>query len=206
MARQRVDRVHAWRAEAAAIRPRGVTLYVEMLDEAARAHGPDSEPACESIETPDRVIGLLHDTLQATGPLDRVDPIITPDHGRDAAGNPVAIDDMVAPTNADALARGESTGFKPQPVRKRSWDGTRLGRAGARPNCRRRHCGMHPRIPAIVRRMDNASEAVPRSASVEHACGPTGGSHGRDPHLASRRTGCRCAARRSGAAEASGRR
>ena len=192
---ERVDRVLGWLAEDASTRPRLTTLYFEKLDKASHDRGPDSPEARAALQTLDAVIGRLLDGLRANGQLDRVNLVITSDHGMAPVppGQAVAAEDMVDPADAESVTRGQSVGFTPRPGRTAAAEAQLLGRH-AHYECWRKaelppqwKYGTHPRVPAIVCQMDEGWDAVSRSSVAKHAAEPAGGSHGYDPQLPSMR-------------------
>jgi predicted AlkP superfamily pyrophosphatase or phosphodiesterase len=192
----RIDTVLGWLSEDAATRPRFATLYIEMLDDAGHAYGPDSVEVRTALRTVDDAMGRLVDGLAARSLLDEVNLIITSDHGLAAVapGNTVAIEDMVDARDAAVVTTGQSVGFAPQPGREREAYARLIG-AHAHYECWRKedlparwHYGTHPRIPPIVCQMQEGWDAGSRAALAKRLPGAMRGSHGFDPELPSMRT------------------
>lgn len=192
----RVDTVLGWLREPASTRPRLATLYFEHVDSAGHGFGPDSPQARAAVAEVDTAIGRLVDGMRRDGVYERVNLIITSDHGMAAvpAGSVVALEEMASPENARAITGGQSVGFTPLPGRQAQAEAQLLGRhdhyecwrKGELPA--RWHYGSHPRIPAIVCQMDEGVDARSREHIARFA-GRTGtrGSHGFDPALPSMR-------------------
>lgn len=191
----RVDTVLGWLSEPAATRPRFSTLYFEHLDSASHAHGPDSPPAHAAIAALDRAIGRLLDGLSERELLDRINLVITSDHGMAsvAPGQAVAIEDMVDPADAVLVTAGQSVGFEPVPGREAAAAKQLLGKH-EHYECWRKselparwHYGRHPRVPSIVCQMHEGWDAVRREAAAKRPKDSMRGSHGYDPALPSMR-------------------
>jgi predicted AlkP superfamily pyrophosphatase or phosphodiesterase len=76
---QRVDAVLDWLRRPAAIRPRLVTLYFDIVDTAGHRHGPDSPEVNAALKEVDGQIAQLRDGLAALA--QPADLIIVADHG-----------------------------------------------------------------------------------------------------------------------------
>lgn len=192
---ERVDRVLGWLSEPAPTRPRLSTLYFEHLDSAGHRNGPDAPETLAVLVEMDAAIGRLMDGLASRGLTDTVDLILVSDHGMAEvpAGQVVAVEDMVAPTDARLVSAGQSVGFDPLPGRQTAAEAQLLGRH-EHYECWRRgelparwHYGTHPRVPTIVCQMDEGWDALP-AEYAPRAAGHTRGSHGFDPALPSMRT------------------
>ena len=195
----RVDEVVGWMGEPPATRPRLATLYFERLDEESHNHGPESPQARAALVEADAAIGRLLAGLAGNGTIDRVNLVVTSDHGMAEVlpGQVVAVEDMADPADAAAVTTGQSVGFAPLPGRTAQAEARLLGRH-ANYECWRKaelparwHYGRHPRVPPIVCQMDAGWDAARRATIEKHRrAGDTGGmrgSHGYDPALESMR-------------------
>jgi predicted AlkP superfamily pyrophosphatase or phosphodiesterase len=194
-AAQRVDQVLAWLDAPEATRPRIVTLYFDKVDHASHEHGPDSPQAHAALAETDAAIGRLRDGLAARGMLDRTNLVIVSDHGMAAVapGHYVAVEDMVATTEAMVVSVGQVVGIAANPGHEAAVEKKLLGahdhydcwRKGELPA--RWHYGTHPRIPPIVCQMRDGWDALPREAIAGRPTDHPRGSHGYDPALPSMR-------------------
>jgi predicted AlkP superfamily pyrophosphatase or phosphodiesterase len=188
----RVDMVLGWLAEPAATRPRFATLYFEHLDKASHAHSFDSPEAHAAVADLDRAIGRLLDGLAGRP----VNLVIVSDHGMAAVkpGYAVALEDMVAPTDAQAITYGQAVGFAPLPGRTAAAEKSLLGvhehyacwRKQAMPA--RWHFGGNPRVPAIVCQMHEGWTARPQETLSRRPATTTRGAHGFAPEAESMRS------------------
>jgi predicted AlkP superfamily pyrophosphatase or phosphodiesterase len=192
----RVDTVVGWLGEPAETRPRLVTLYLETLDDAGHAYGPDSPEVNLALGSVDAAIGRLLDGLASRSVLHAVNVIVVSDHGLAPVppGNTVAVEDMVDPKDATVVTTGQSVGFTPIAGREREAAEKLLGKH-SRYDCWRKgelperwHYGRHPRVPAIVCQMHEGWDAGSRATLAKRPSGVTRGSHGYDPELTSMRT------------------
>jgi len=187
----RVDQVVAWLA-APTPRIRLATLYFERLDKTGHNYGPDSPEIQRDIAAIDASIGRLLQGLDAHGL--EVNLVIVSDHGMAevAPGHVIAIEDMVAPGDAEVVAVGQVVGFAPKRGHARAAEAALLGRH-AHYECwkhdampARWHYGSHPRVPPIVCQVDEGWDAIPRADIARRPTHPRG-SHGYDPVLPSMR-------------------
>jgi predicted AlkP superfamily pyrophosphatase or phosphodiesterase len=81
---KRIEQVLAWLDLPRARRPRLITAYFAGSDDAGHHHGPDSPGVEAEIRHLDAVLGMLLDGLQQRGIGDRVNIILTADHGMQA--------------------------------------------------------------------------------------------------------------------------
>lgn len=191
----RVDTVLGWLDRPRASRPRFITLYLEMLDEAAHADGPDSMRAHEAETELDGYIGRLRSGIDARGLRDSVDLVVVSDHGMANVlpGHTLLIDDVAPPALVEAVTSGESVGLQPLPGMDAAARAATLGRhphhaCWTRETLPARwHYGTNARVPPIVCQLDEgwAAESAPKVA--ERKTGHAHGSHGYDPLLPSMR-------------------
>ena len=152
----RVARVLEWLARPPATRPAFATLYLETLDKAGHAHGPDSPEVAAALSRADALLASL------LAGLDRLaleaNVVIVSDHGM-AAISPervIFLDDLVPEEVAEPVTRGEVVTFAPRAGREHEAEAALLTphehmdcwRKGELPA--RFRYGTHPRIPAIV--------------------------------------------------------
>ena len=194
-ASERVDRVLGWLAEDATTRPRFTTLYFEQPDKVSHDRGPNADETADALREVDAMIGRLMQGLAARGQLDRVNLIVTSDHGMApvAPTRHVLIEDMVPASDAESITSGQVVGFQPLPGRTAAAEAKLLGRHTHYECWRKQELparwqyGTHPRIPAIVCQMDEGWDAIWRSNESRRLAGGMRGSHGFDPHLPSMR-------------------
>ncbi|MEP6632946.1 MAG: ectonucleotide pyrophosphatase/phosphodiesterase [Luteimonas sp.] len=191
----RVDQVLRWLDAPETARPRLVTLYIETLDKAAHAHGPDSPQALRALRACDAAVGRLLRGLSAQHRLDRINLIVVSDHGMATVlpGHAIAVEDIVSLDEAAVVTIGQSIGIAPRAGHETAVTQRLLG-AHAQYDCWRKgdlparwHYGTHPRVPPIVCQMHEGWDALPRATLVERSAGETRGSHGYDPTLPSMR-------------------
>lgn len=173
-------------------RVRLVSLYMEHVDKAGHAHGPDSAEYAAAISYVDAAIGRLLQEMQQRGSLDHTNIIVVSDHGMATVkeGQVVAVEDMVAPEVARVVSVGQSVGFAPLPGKQADAEQRLLG-AHERYDCWKRenlparwHYGSHPRIPAIICQMHEGWDGLTRKDIAKRPPGDRG-SHGFDPALPS---------------------
>lgn len=98
--RSRVDLVMKWLREPDP--PSFVTLYFEEPDEAGHCCGPNSANVTEEIKNDDEIIGYLLQQLRKENLLDKVNLIITSDHGTAAFNRSTIIQiDKFLPPQSD---------------------------------------------------------------------------------------------------------
>jgi predicted AlkP superfamily pyrophosphatase or phosphodiesterase len=191
---QRVDTVLGWLDLPPAERPQFLTLYMEPVDTAGHAFGPDSAGVNAAIGAVDSAIGRLVGGLSARGLLDRVNLVIVADHGM-AATSPdrvIDLDDVVDATAFHLVVGGAVAGLSPEPGRDAD-----LARLVSAPHahfqCWRRadiparlHYGANPRVPPIVCLAETGWLITTRQEAARHSGFPLGqhGYDGADPSMA----------------------
>lgn len=192
----RVDRVLGWLSADAA--PRFVTLYLEHVDEAGHAFGPESAEALAEVDAVDRGIGALLDGIDARGLRDAVDVVVVSDHGMATVpvGHAIAVEDMVTVEQAVVTSTGQVIGVAPNPGHEVAVAQRLLANGGrhAQYDCWRReelparwHFGTHRRVPPFVCQMHEGWDAIPRAGLARRPTDHPRGSHGFDPALPSMR-------------------
>ncbi len=173
-------------------RPRFIAAYMEQVDKAGHAHGPDSPEYAAALRQVDAAIGVLIDGLARDGELDRTNLVVVSDHGMAnvPADHVVATETMVSPEVARVVSEGQSVGFTPQPGQQAQAEKALLGRH-ANYECwnkgelpARWHYGSNPRVPAIICQMDEGWDALTPASRSKRTPGMRG-SHGYDPALPS---------------------
>ena len=189
-----VAQVMQWLRAPPRERPRFVTMYLDQVDEASHAHGPDSREADAARREVDDAIALLLRELRRSARLPGTNLIVVSDHGFASvpAGNVLGTTDMVAADVAEAVSDGQAVGFAPLPGKTAEAERALLGRH-AQYECWRKtelparwHYGTHPRVPAIVCQMDPGWDALwpaKHDWRQQHEAGIDRGSHGYDPDL-----------------------
>jgi len=190
---ERMRTVLSWLHGAPGVqKPRFIGAYMEQVDKAGHAHGPDSPEYAAALRQVDAAIGVLIDGLAREGQLDRTNLIVVSDHGMAnvAADHVVATETMVPPEVARVVSEGQSVGFAPLPGQQAAAEQALLGRH-AHHECwnkadlpTRWHYGSNPRVPAIVCQMDEGWDALTPASRGKRSPGMRG-SHGYDPALPS---------------------
>jgi predicted AlkP superfamily pyrophosphatase or phosphodiesterase len=78
---ERVDQVLQWLDRPPSERPDLVTLYFSAVDGAGHAEGPRSPAVAEAVTAVDGYLERLYDGLRARGQAEKVNVIVTSDHG-----------------------------------------------------------------------------------------------------------------------------
>ena len=97
---QRVDTVVAWLNKPAELRPRLIMMYIEEPDGAGHRSGPDSDEVGSVVEYLDSLMGSMIDKISQLPISDKVNVIITSDHGMTRIDNEkrfVKSDDIIKP-------------------------------------------------------------------------------------------------------------
>lgn len=192
----RVDRVLAWLDRPAAERPSFLTLYFSDVDGAGHRYGPNSPELVRALESVDASLGRLLRGFEQRGLTDRINVIVTSDHGMAETSRQrvVFVDDLVTPADGEIVDLNPTLGVWPRPGREEAVY-TKLVAAHPRLSVYRRantpehwQYRNHERIPPIVGVVDEGW-SVMRRASVMEAFAANirrvGGNHGYDPHVKS---------------------
>ncbi len=194
-AAQRADEVAVWLQEPVATQPRFAALYLEMVDGAGHAFGPEAPQTRAAVREVDAAIGRLLDALAGKGLLDRINLIVVSDHGMAtvAPGHAMYVEDIVPMADAVVVSVGQSVGIAPREGHTHAVEQRLLGRhdhyqcwrKGELPP--RWQYGANPRVPPIICQMDEGWDALPAATLARRSPGATRGSHGYDPALPSMR-------------------
>jgi predicted AlkP superfamily pyrophosphatase or phosphodiesterase len=189
----RVDQVLAWLDRPPAERPSFITLYFSDTDDAGHDYGPESESVRDAVVRLDLLLGRLVDNLQVRGIADRVNIVITSDHGM-AATSPdrvIVIDDYLDASTVDIVDINPTLGIVPKTV---TADEVYARLEKAHPHLRvyrREQTPEHwryrdnPRIPAIVGVADDGWVVLRQRAGQPRPAPKSGGAHGYDPRALS---------------------
>ena len=189
----RVEQILEWITPAdGSAPPRLLTLYLEQVDKAGHAYGPESVQYRDAVQRADAAVGQLVQGLAARHVLDSTNIIVVSDHGMATVkpGQQVAVEDMVPAALAKVISTGQSVGFEPLPGKEAKARAALIGRhshyqcwdKAALPTAW--HYGTHPRIPSIICQMDEGWDALPRVALASRGARERG-SHGYAPTLPS---------------------
>lgn len=96
----RMDTLAAWLALPACQRPHLLLGYVETVDQAGHASGPDGALTRAAVRATDAVVGRLLDAVRASPVRDSVTVIIVSDHGMAAIDH---WDNLLDPLGADSV-------------------------------------------------------------------------------------------------------
>ncbi len=116
-AEQRVDGLLEWLALPPAGRPRLLTLYFDLVDDAGHAHGPVSPETAAAVRTADAAIGRLLKGLDQLGLRESANLVIVSDHGMADMGpdRVVFLDDLMDLSLVTVEAYGTYGGVRPKP-------------------------------------------------------------------------------------------
>lgn len=114
---ERVDDALAWLAAPAAERPAFLTLYIEHLDIAGHAHGPDAPETAAAVRAADDAVGRLLAGLDRLGLRESANLVIVSDHGMSATSpeRVVFLDDLLDLSLVSVEASGPYGGLRPKP-------------------------------------------------------------------------------------------
>jgi predicted AlkP superfamily pyrophosphatase or phosphodiesterase len=154
----RVDQVLAWLERPPRRRPHLVTMYLEGIDSAGHAHGPDSPQVDAALAAADAALARLLEGLAARGLAEAVNLVIVSDHGM-AALEPdqhLLLENLVDPALVEVVSLSEIFSVNPRPGQDAAVAAALLPpRDGL--DCYRREAtptawdyGTHPRVPAFV--------------------------------------------------------
>ncbi len=116
-AEARVDGLLEWLALPPAERPKLLTLYFDLVDDAGHDFGPDAPQTIAAVRTADAAVGRLLEGLTRLGLRETANLVIVSDHGM-AAMSPervVFLDDLVDLSLVNIEAIGTYAGLRPKP-------------------------------------------------------------------------------------------
>lgn len=179
----RVRQVIDWLRRPAAIRPRFVTTYFDVVDTEGHRAGPDSPEVQAAIAEVDRQIGDL-----VAGLADLRQPanlVIVADHGMAATSSErvVSLDRIVSASDARIVESGPYATFEPLSGREGAVAAALL-KPHPHMECWRKenipvrfHYGSNPRIPAFLCLAEDGWELLKTAPTQSYARG----THGFDP-------------------------
>lgn len=183
----RVRQVIDWMRRPAAIRPQFVTTYFDVVDTEGHRGGPDSAGVQQALAEVDRHVGDLVSGLAALGQPANI--IVVADHGMAATSSErvVALDRLVAPTDARIVESGPYATFAPLPGREAAVAAALL-KPHPHMSCWRKeniparfHYGRNVRVPAFLCLAEDGWELQKAAPAQPYARG----NHGFDPMLPS---------------------
>jgi predicted AlkP superfamily pyrophosphatase or phosphodiesterase len=185
----RIRQVIDWMRRPAAIRPRFVTTYFDIVDTEGHRAGPDSPGVTAALGEVDREIGSLLEGLTELGQPANL--IIVSDHGMAATSSDrvVALDRLVPATDARIVEAGPYATFMPLPGREDAVAAALLKphphmqcwRKGEIPA--RFHYGRNTRIPPFLCLGEDGWELMKTAPTAPFSRG----NHGFDPEAPSMR-------------------
>jgi predicted AlkP superfamily pyrophosphatase or phosphodiesterase len=190
-----VDQLLRWLDLPAVDRPTFLTLYFNDVDTAGHDYGPESTEVRAAIARVDGYLGRLLTGLQRRGLLDRVNVVVTSDHGMSATSRDrvIYIDDYLTPADGQIVDLNPGLGLVPPPGAEAAVL-TRLQHVPHLSVYRREttpphwHYRDHPRIPPVVGVADDGWLVMRRKSAIDfwkrHVLGAAG-THGYDPSVAS---------------------
>lgn len=190
---QRVDQVLDWLELPSAERPTFITLYFSDVDGAGHRHGPNAPEVAAAVAHVDSLMGILVDGLTERGLRDRVNVIVTSDHGmvETSEDRVIIIDDFFDPDDAHIVDHSPVLMMYPPEGRDA---GSVVAALDAHPHVvaytkedipARLHIANHRRTPPILALADEGWEFSARERYVENPSRFNGGAHGYDNALES---------------------
>lgn len=183
--RQRIDAVIDWARRPAANRPKLLIAYLETVDAAGHAYGPDAPETTQAIADVDVQIGRLRAALADMGQPANL--LVVSDHGMAAIAPERAIPlyRQLAPGLAEVVEEGPYATLNPLPGREAALAAVLLA-PQAHMQCRRKadlperlHYGRNARVPAFVCLAD-MGWIIQGTAPKAEAAPVHGGTHGWD--------------------------
>ncbi len=190
--RARVDQILDWLDLPVGRRPTMIVGYFGDVDHEGHEHGPDSPQVRRAMQRVDAALGRLLQGLERRALIDRVNIVVTSDHGMAAVRSDGAIilDDYLDADTVQIVDTGATFGVNPKTL---TVDEIYARLARAHPHLRvfRKadtpaawHYRDHPRVPAIVGQADEGWIVVRRPKNGKRPS-LAKGMHGYDPALES---------------------
>lgn len=180
---QRVNTVLDWLRRPAAMRPRLITLYFDLVDTAGHENGPDDPRTMAAVAEADRRLGELVDGIRKLGL--RPNLVIVADHGMAATSSErvIPLDQLAEPALYRVIESGPYAALEPTPGNaEQLW--AKLKVAGSHHNCwprgqipTRLRYGSNPRTPSFLCLADPGWLLEPTAPAQPFY----GGAHGYDP-------------------------
>lgn len=191
---ERIDRVLGYLKLPEAERPGLLTLYFSLVDNAGHDFGPDSEELRQAVETADSLVGKLIAGLEDVDLADRVDLLITADHGM-AALDPqkvVFLDDFLDLDRVDVVDSSPLAALWPGPdYGEEAWKSLQEVKGATayrrKETLERLHYRDNPRIPPLMLLADEGGTITTHARFEERDGEIGGGNHGYDNELLSMR-------------------
>lgn len=191
---ERVQQALAWLDLPQAERPTFSTLYFSHTDDAGHDHGPESQEVIASIKAADALVGQLVQGLESRGLFEKVNIIITSDHGMSATSDArvIRLSDYVDLKTVEIIDGTPAVTLRPKPG---SVDSLYEKLASAHPHMKvfrkenfpaRFHYGGHRRIMPLMCLADDGWSINTRSPESSTRSF-NGGNHGYDNLLPSMR-------------------
>lgn len=180
---QRVNTVLDWLRRPAAIRPRLITLYFDLVDTAGHENGPDDPKTLAAVAEADRRLGELVDGIAKLGLHPNL--VVVADHGMAATSSDrvIPLDQVAEPALYRVVESGPYAALEPSPGNaEQLW--AKLSRAGPHHTCWRRgqvpqrlRYGANPRTPSFLCLAEPGWLLEPTAPPQVFS----GGAHGYDP-------------------------
>jgi predicted AlkP superfamily pyrophosphatase or phosphodiesterase len=191
----RVDRLLSWLDLPPDRRPTLLTLYINDVDGAGHANGPDSTQVRAAVRRADDYLERLLRGLERRHLSDKVNLVLVSDHGmaETSIDRVVVLDDYISTDDVEVIDINPTLGLFPRAGRE---DAVYKALVGAHPRLKiyrksetpeHWHYRDHPRIPPIVGVVDEGWQVLPRATLNQRISGrQTGprGEHGYDPREA----------------------
>ena len=190
---ERIARVLHWMDLPEPKRPWFFTLYFSDADDAGHRYGPDSPELAEAVQTIDRSLGILLDSLAARHWEDWLNIIITSDHGMatTSRNRVILLDDLINPDLLNAVDYSPVLAMWPDSANLETVYRTLKG---AHPHLHvyqkseipeRFHYRAHRRIPPLIGLADEGWSIATRAYYARNPARFDGGNHGYDNQLRS---------------------
>jgi predicted AlkP superfamily pyrophosphatase or phosphodiesterase len=192
----RVDKVLGWLDLTPRERPSFITLYMSDVDAAGHSFGPSSPELTQALERVDGAIGRLLRGLDERQMLDRINIVVTSDHGMAETSRQrvIFVDDVVKPVDGEIVDLNPALAVWPRSGREDALY-RRLVGAHPRLSVYRRaatpehwHYRDHERIAPLVGVADEGWSVMRRASVVDaftRSVRRVGGNHGYDPQVKS---------------------